>query len=192
MPLMLQLVFEQLGLQPLLADLPLDFLGLVFQGPPPVFKLLGLAPLLALLFELFGKLRELLLAMQVERAELEVDDDAVGPLRIQQQVLEVIQLLLYAGYGAVLLRDQFLQPELLLTEARKLFLEFGSVPVEVQELLALPFLRLVRRISEYGSQTRHVQPLDIIQMAIPQAGIQDSMQHHGNRQPGIRGLNRQF
>jgi len=57
-----------------------------------------------------------------------------------------------------MLFDPFLKPELLIAQVRKFLFQFGTVPIELQQLFAV-FLRLLFRISENGGKARHPAPL---------------------------------
>ena len=78
--------------------------------------------LLALLFQLFGELRELALAAKIQPAQLEIGDDVVDPRRVQQEVLEVVELLLQPGGRTFVLLDAVLELELLIAHPREFFL----------------------------------------------------------------------
>ena len=74
----------------------------------PDLQYLAVLTLLALLLQLLGELGELEFATPVERAKLVRDDDGVNPLRIQQEVLQVFELLHDPGRPALLFLDPLL------------------------------------------------------------------------------------
>ena len=78
----------------------------------------------------------------IEAPQLIVDDDVVDPLWIEQQLLEVIELLLEPGRNALVMLDTILEAELLVSQLRKLLLQLCAIPVQLQELFALCFVRL--------------------------------------------------
>ena len=67
----------------------------------------------------------------------------------------MIELLLHPGGDALLLLDLVLKLELLLAQAGKVFFELRTIPVQVQQFLAI-FLRFVLRTSKDCVETRQV------------------------------------
>ena len=112
-----------------------------------------IAALLALLLELLCELLEFALAAQVQVFELEVNDDVVDPLRVQQQLLQMIELLPDARRGALLLLDERLKAKLVVPQVGELLLQLRPVPIELQQLFAV-FLRLFVGPAENCCQAR--------------------------------------
>ena len=161
MLLVLQPVFEHLDPDSQFSDLLPDLLCLLLSFQVPLVEQLRMLALFTLLLQLFGKFFELAAATQVQVPELEIDDDAVDPLRIEQQLLELFQPLFDTRRDAPLLLDALLQPVRLVAEVGELLLELGPVPVELQQLFAV-LARLFAGTAENRGKARHDRFLDII------------------------------
>ena len=146
----LQLVFQVLNLVTLFKCFGLERPGFGLALLVPAIEYHVVLFLLPLLFELLCKPREFALAVFAEPAKLVENRHVMHPVRVCQQVLKVIELLLDACCPAFLLFDPILQAILLLPHAGKLFLELGAVPVQLHQLFAV--FRLFVGIAEDRSQ----------------------------------------
>ena len=77
------------------------------------------------------------MAMNGKTAQLIKGDDVVYPFRVLQQALKMIHLLLHTCGGTLVLLDAILQLVLLIAQRRELLLEFGTIPVKIQKLVAI-------------------------------------------------------
>ena len=120
-----------------LADLGLDQFGLLTTLFIPVDQYPAMQTLLSLLFQLLRETLEFAMAMNSKTAQLIKGDDVVYPFRVLQQALKMIHLLLHTCAGTLVLLDAILQFVLLIAQRRALLLEFGTIPIKIQKLVAI-------------------------------------------------------